>query len=253
MKPKISIITAVLNNPKGLLKTIESIQSQSYKDIEYIIIDGGSHQDTINVIKNNKNTITRWISEPDKGISDAFNKGIQLATGEYICFLGAGDVFYTNQSLMNVFDKMTSEELNYYDILAGKIQRVTFSGKALWSAPNNIKNFNKKNLLFRLVLPHQGMFMHKRYFEQYGLFDLNIKYSMDYEMLLRSYHHFPKIKLIDEIVANWVEGGIGTGKMLEIYQEYHQIKLKNKIAPVFILNLINFWIKLKYKVKSIWM
>lgn len=148
---------------------------------------------------------------------------------------------------------MTQKELNQYDIIAGKIQRVTLSGERLWSAPKNIKNFSRKTLLFRLALPHQGMFMHKRYFDKYGLFDLNVKYSMDYELLLRSYHTFPHIKLIDNIVANWVEGGIGTGKILEIYQEYHQIKLKNKIAPVFILNCINNWIRLKHKMKSIWM
>lgn len=252
MMPKISIITAVLNNSKGLLKTIESIQSQNYKNIEYIVIDGGSRQDTLDVLKNNQNSITSWVSESDRGISDAFNKGIKLSTGEYICFLGAGDVFHDNQSLMNIFGNITQEELNCYEIIAGRIQRVTLSGKTLWSAPNNIKNFNKKNLLLRLGLPHQGMFMHKRYFEKHGLFDLNVKYSMDYELLLRSYHDFPNIKLIDNIVAHWVEGGIGTGKMLEIYREYHQIKLKNKIAPVFILNCINNWIKLKHKVKSIW-
>lgn len=103
MRPKISVITAVLNNPSGLFKTIQGINNQTYKNIEYIVVDGGSEQDTIDILKNNQNTITHWISEPDKGISDAFNKGVKLSTGEYICFLGAGDVFYNNQSLINIF------------------------------------------------------------------------------------------------------------------------------------------------------
>lgn len=251
MKPKISIITAVLNDPNGLLKTIESIKNQTYQNLEYIVIDGGSKQETREILQQSNHFISQFISEPDKGISDAFNKGIKLSTGDYICFLGAGDVFYNNQVLSSIFNHLTKEEINSCDIIAGKIQRVTLSGAPLWVAPKNITTFTKNTLLFKLGLPHQGMFMHKRYFNQYGLFDLNVKYSMDYELLLRSFHHFSKIKLIDKIIANWVEGGVGTGKILEIYQEYHQIKLKNKIAPAYILNLIHYWNMFKLKIKEI--
>lgn len=250
MNPKISIITAVLNDPTGLLKTIVSIQNQTYDNLEYIVVDGGSKQETLDVLKQNNHTISRYISEPDQGISDAFNKGVNLSTGDYICFLGAGDFFYNNQILSEIFNDLDQDEINLYDIIAGKIQRMSITDSPLWVAPKDIKNFNKNTLLFKLGLPHQGMFMHKRYFDQYGLFDLNVKYSMDYELLLRSFNQFPKIKLVDKIIANWVEGGVGTGKILEIYQEYHQIKLKNKIAPVYILKLIHLWNILKYKIRQ---
>lgn len=250
MRFKITIITAVLNDPKGLLKTITSVSHQKYKNVEHIIIDGGSQQESLHVLENKAQGVTRWISEPDKGISDAFNKGIALSSGEYLCFLGAGDVFFNDDVLSDIFDAPEAEEMSQYDIIAGKIQRMSFSGQPLWIAPKNMNRFNKKTLLFKLGLPHQGMFMHKRYFNQYGLFDLNFKYAMDYELLLRSYHHFPKVKLVDKIIANWLEGGVGTGKILEIYQEYHDMKLKNKIAPVYIVKLIDKWLKLKYKIRS---
>jgi glycosyltransferase involved in cell wall biosynthesis len=249
MNPKISIITAVLNDPTGMLKTIESIKNQTYSNLEYIVIDGGSKQENLEILKKHNNLIAHWISEPDKGISDAFNKGIKLSTGDYVCFLGAGDVFYDNQVLNTIFGNLTQAEINTYDIISGKIQRISLTGEPLWVAPKNIQNFTKNNLLFKLGLPHQGMFMHKRYFNRYGVFDIKLKYAMDYDLLLRSFHDFPKIKLVDKVIANWMEGGVGTGKILEIYQEYHQIKVRNKIAPVFLLKLIHHWNVLKYKVR----
>ena len=250
MNPKISVITAALNDPKGLLETINSIKSQVYDNLEYIIIDGGSEQASLDIIKKNKAVISCWVSEPDKGISDAFNKGINLATGEYLIFLGAGDVFYDKHVLQNIFEHLSPEEISAYDIISGKIQRVSLKGEALWTAPKNIQNFSKNDLLFKLGLPHQGMFMHRRYFARYGVFDLKLKYAMDYDLLLRSFHDFPKIKLADKIIANWMEGGVGTGKILEIYQEYHEIKLRNKIAPVWLLTCIHYWNRLKYKIKT---
>lgn len=250
MHPKITIITAVLNNPEGLLKTIQSFQNQTYQNKEYIVIDGGSGSESIQILKQHDSIISYWVSEPDKGISDAFNKGVRQASGDYLIFLGAGDTFYDNNILKKIFENLSPAELQQYDLIAGKIQRVDLANKPLWVAPKNIKNFSKKTLLFHPGLPHQGMFMHKRYFNKYGLFDSNIKYAMDYEFLLRSFHTFPKIKLVDKIIANWVEGGIGTGKILEIYEEYHQIKMRHHIAPLFLLKLIHQWNTLKYRVSQ---
>lgn len=249
MNPKISIITPVLNNPTGLLKTIENIQDQTYQNKEYIIIDGGSAEESIEILKNHPAVISHWVSESDKGISDAFNKGIRLSTGDYLIFLGAGDTFFNKTILSDVFNNLNSEEMHSCDIIAGKIQRVSITDKPLWVAPKNIHHFTKNTLLFKLGLPHQGMFIHKRYFNQYGLFDAKLQYAMDYELLLRSFHHFPKIKLIDKIIANWVEGGVGTGKILEIFQEYHEIKMRHKVAPLLLLKLIHWWNSLKYKIK----
>jgi glycosyltransferase involved in cell wall biosynthesis len=251
MNPKISIITAVLNNPAGLLKTIQSIQSQTYQNKEYIVIDGGSEGGGVETLKKYPNVISSWISEPDKGISDAFNKGIRRSTGDYLIFLGAGDTFFNKDILSDIFNNLSEEEIHSCDIISGKIQRVSITGMPLWVAPKNIHNFTKNTLLFKLGLPHQGMFVHKRYFNRYGLFDTNLNYAMDYELLLRSFHHFPKIKLIDKIIANWVEGGVGTGKILEIFQEYHEIKMRHKIAPVFLLKLIHLWNSLKYKIRHV--
>ena len=98
--PLISIITAVLNGDKTLERTIQSVIDQDYKNIEYIIIDGGSTDGTLDIIKKYDHAIDYWMSEPDEGIYDAFNKGIQISSGEWIYFLGADD-YFVDQNVLN--------------------------------------------------------------------------------------------------------------------------------------------------------
>ena len=97
-----------------------------------------------------------------------------------------------------------------------------------------------------MALPHQGLFTSKKFFEKYGLFDINCKYAMDYELLLRLYRSFPLVKINDLIVADWRAGGIGTNKTGEVVKEYHLIRVKNKIAPRWILNIIFKLTKIRY-------
>ena len=167
---KISIITAVFNGEKYLEQTIKSIINQTYKNFEYIIIDGGSTDGTLEIIKKYEDKISYWISE------------------------------------------------------------------------KFVKNFDKRSLLFRMSLPHQGLFVPRSYFEKYGLFDLNNKFCMDYEHLLRSYQNFPSVITKDIVSARWRDDGIGNGRTLEIFREYDKIKRDNKVASTLVLDLIKYWI-----------
>ena len=245
--PLVTIITVVFNGKKHLEKTIQSIINQTYKNIEYIIIDGGSTDGTLDIIKKYEDRIDYWISEKDKGISDAFNKGVKLASGEYINFQGDGDGFYNKHSLSNVLENIDS---NNDIFISGKIQRIDEKGKRIFVS-KHIKKFNKKSLLFRMSMPHQGLFTHKNYFKKYGLFDVNNTFCMDYEHLLRAYHEFPHVITKDMIVANWRDDGIGTGRILEIFKEYDKIKRDNKVASGFVLSLIHKWSLFKYYIKAI--
>jgi len=188
-----------------------------------------------------------WISEKDKGISDAFNKGIKLAKGDYLFFLGAGDTFVDDKVLSKIFDTLSTTPM----LICGKVLRVSEHGEPLWQAPKHWPtHFNKKSLVKKLTLPHQGLFMHRSYFEKFGLFDLSCKFAMDYEILLRAYRQFPKTLLVDDIVAHWQAGGVGKGRILEIYDEYHRIKKQHQIASPLHLWGIDKWNRLKYKIKS---
>jgi len=247
LKPLVSIITAVYNGETYLEKTIESIINQTYVNFEYIIIDGGSTDKTLDIIKKYEDKITYWVSEKDKGISDAFNKGIKVAKGDYINFQGDGDGFVSPDVLERVFENINQDK----DIfISTKIQRVDINGKEIFIS-KHIKKFDKKSLLFRMSLPHQGLFTNKSYFENYGLFDIYNTFCMDYEHLLRSYNNFPKVVTKDILSARWRDDGLGNGRFFEIFKEYDKIKRDNRVANEFVLDIIKFWILFKYYVKML--
>jgi glycosyltransferase involved in cell wall biosynthesis len=246
-EPLISIITAVYNGEKHLEETIQSIVNQTYTNMEYIIIDGGSTDSTLEIIKKYDDKIDYWVSEKDQGISDAFNKGVRLAQGQYVNFQGDGDGFIASDSLEKVFQDIHSDQDVF---VSAKIKRIDVLGKEIFVSKQP-KYFDKKSLLFRMSMPHQGLFTHIRYFKKYGLFDTKNTFSMDYEHLLRSYNEFPKVVLRDLVVAQWRADGLGNGRFLEIFREYDKIKRDNGVASGLILSVINCWILLKYSIKRI--
>lgn len=243
---KISIIISVLNGDRFLKNTITSILNQSYSNLELIIIDGGSTDSTLEILKNFNSPKIKWISEPDKGISDAFNKGIKLATGDYINFQGDGDGFINSCSISDLFSNL---DLKERPIVCGNIQRIDINGNLIYRTKIK-KRFNKKSFLFKMSLPHQGLFVPKEFFAKYGKFDLKNRYCMDYELLLRSYNNFPKVITKDLVVSNWRADGLGEGKTLEILKEYHKIRLKNRVASKPLLVVINIYSFFKYYLKS---
>ena len=246
-QPLISIVTVVYNGQEFLEETIQSVLNQTYEGIEYIIIDGGSTDGTVDIIKKYEDRIDYWVSEKDNGISDAFNKGVKVAKGSYINFQGDGDGFVSDDALDKIFQDINPTE----DIfVSARISRVNKKGKEIFTS-KYIENFDKKSLLFRMSLPHQGLFTHKSYFDKYGLFDVNNTFCMDYDHLLRSYHEFPKVVTKDIVVARWRDDGLGNGRTLEIYKEYDKIKRDNKIANGFVIDFIKYWTLFKYYVKKL--
>lgn len=250
-KPLVSILTAVFNSATFLEDTILSVLSQDYDNLELIIIDGGSSDATQDVIRKYEHAIDYWISEPDEGISDAFNKAVILAAGDYVNFQGAGDYLVANDVVSGMMERVDADS----DMLVcGRVQRVTATSerKVIQVFPKKYSaKFNKRSLLFRMSLPHQALFTHKKMFDLYGLFDTKNVFSMDYEHLLRAYHNFPKVILRDIIFSAWREGGIGSGRVSEILREYSSIKIKNKVAPPFFLKGVEYWIYFKYFIKSL--
>lgn len=111
---KISIITVTYNASTTLEATMLSVFNQTYSCVEYIIIDGGSTDDTINIIGKYANKLSYWVSEPDKGIYDAMNKALKIATGDFLIFMGADDLFYTNDVIQNVVSQISNRDAVYY-------------------------------------------------------------------------------------------------------------------------------------------
>ena len=154
-KPRVSIITAVFNGEEFLEDTIQSILCQDYPDFEYIVIDGGSKDKTLEIIKKYENQITYWVSESDKGISDAFNKGIRLATGSYINFQGDGDRLFDQTTLKNIFQNVDERE---DDLVSCLIERVDLKGEHKFISTDH-SPITREQLLYRLTVPHQGLLL----------------------------------------------------------------------------------------------
>lgn len=177
---KLSIITINLNNGAGLRKTIESLVKQAFNDIEYIIIDGGSTDDSVEVIKEYGEKITYWVSESDKGIYNAMNKGILKSKGKYLHFLNSGDWLADNDVYKDIFTKEPD-----CDIIYGNLIKVYPTGKMVLD-----KGIEGNNITFLSMylgnLNHQSSFIRKELFDHYGLYDEKYKILSDWKLFLQS-------------------------------------------------------------------
>lgn len=178
---KLSIITINWNNADGLQKTIQSIVSQTYKDFEYVIIDGCSKDRSVEIIQHfAKQFPINWVSEPDKGIYNAMNKGITRASGEYLHFLNSGDILFDNQ----VVEKMVSQLAanNQPDILIGKLHKHLTDG-TLFPNPIN-RNFSFLRF-YSNSINHPATYIKKELFLKYGLYDESLKIVSDWKWFMQ--------------------------------------------------------------------
>lgn len=179
--PKFSIITVTYNAGAVLEDTIQSVITQTYRNVEYIIVDGGSKDHTLDIINRYREHIHTLVSEPDKGLYDAMNKGIRLATGDYLCFLNAGDELHEDDTLQLMVHSITGTELP--DVLYGETAIVDEEGHFLrmrrLSAPENL---NWKSFKDGMLVCHQAFFPRRELAEPY---DLRYRFSADFDWCIR--------------------------------------------------------------------
>lgn len=177
---KLSIITVNLNNAAGLRKTIESVVSQTFTDYEYLIIDGSSTDGSVEIIKEYADKITYWVSEPDKGIYDAMNKGILQAKGEYLQFLNSGDCLVNGSVIGNIFNG-----LPICDLVYGNMIKVWPNGKSqVDKGPRNAEITLRT--FYNGTLNHSSAFINHNLFSKYGLYDEELKIVSDWKFFLIS-------------------------------------------------------------------
>ncbi len=203
---KISIITVVYNNDKTIEDAIKSVLSQSYSNIDYVIIDGGSSDKTVTIINEYKEQLGYFISEKDKGIYDAMNKGIYAAKGDVIGILNSDDLYQdTNviETVMNQFNQNPSIDVVYGDLVYVKSDNVN-------KVVRNWKSNSYYNRFFENgnVPPHPSLFVKKSVYEKAGLFNLDFKLAADYEFMLRIFkkHNFNS-KYINRVIVKMRLGG----------------------------------------------
>jgi glycosyltransferase involved in cell wall biosynthesis len=200
VKPKLSIITVNLNNAKGLLKTIESVISQSNKDFEFIVIDGASSDGSAEIVNQYKSHFQYSVSEKDSGIYNAMNKGIRNSNGEYLLFLNSGDWLNNENVVKNVLPL-----LNSFDVISGDID---IFDKNEWC---HIKSEDKLTIgyFLRISLYHQATFISRKLFKEYGYYNEEFKSTGDYEFFLRTLvKNRSSYKHIDLLISNFLTDGM---------------------------------------------
>ena len=221
---KLSIITVNLNNKDGLQKTIESVISQTYKDFEWIVIDGGSTDGSKELIEKHSNYISYWVSEPDKGIYNAMNKGIRAAKGEYLQFLNSGDFLMNSTVLEDFFSQGYNSDIMYGYVarnIEGKVQNL--SG---FLSKDNISLID----LYYQTIPHQGSFFKASLFEQFGLYNENLKIVADREFYIKTIiYGNVSVKFIPITVSFFEDGGISSTSPK--YQQEKKQVLNSLIPP----------------------
>ena len=227
--PIVSVITIVYNSENLIEQTIKSVICQSYKNIEYIIVDGASSDRTMDIISKYRKNISMIISEKDSGISDAFNKGIRCSTGDYVMLLNSGDTLVS----YDIISIMISE-LNDVDILTG------FSLSSNGRIPVKIIS-NKEPLSHRARISHQASLVKREIYNEIGLYDLSYCIRMDYEFWLRCLKKY-KYKFIDRIVVLYDIGGISSQGSFKYFYEGYIANIKN----LCISDMIKSNVKLLY-------
>jgi glycosyltransferase involved in cell wall biosynthesis len=233
--PLVTIITVVYNAARDLAETIESVERQTYQQIEYIVVDGNSTDGTAEVIQQYAGVITQLVREPDRGIYDAMNKGIALAQGKIIGLLNAGDCYRPDaiDLVVNAYQNSFRHRPDDCVLIAAGLEVITRSGLHYLKQPN-ILAMNRD-----LSLPHPSLFVTKDVFDRFGAFAVNYTIAADYDFVLRTYRHC-QVLLVPEVTTIMAPLGISKDFWLTA-QEAHQARLANGVP----LAVSSFYLWLK--------
>lgn len=219
---KLSIITICYNEP-NLEETCKSIVNQTWQDFEWIVIDGGSNKETLDIFEKYKNRIDKFISEPDNGIYNAYNKGLKLATGKYLSFMNAGDSFY-NKDVLKIFDCISNA--NDADVYYGECELSINDN--INNAISNYPKILSEDFFILSNICTQGMFIAKHLFEIFGGFNENYKICADYEKWLEFFTNKKRFEYLPIIVAKYDLNGISSNKKTKNKTSNERLEIRSK-------------------------
>lgn len=232
----ISIIVAVYNGEDTLQRCINSVTAQTYPDVELVIIDGASTDGTTDILKRNNDKIAYWISEPDTGISSAWNKGIRHSKGDWILFLGADDFLWEDDILEKIAPRLVSN----YRIVYGRIARMT---KDKISCLDGFSwEHTRKSIIDDGICTfvHQGIFHSRTIFSLYGGFDESLKITGDYELLIRAFKDSGEALFLEDLTIVGMETGGVTSDTIKLVKEVAIARKKNHLKVLTIPWLISY-------------
>jgi len=232
-KPMVSVITVVFNGVEHLQQSISAVANQTYPNVQHIIIDGASTDGTISIIEHNQSRLAFWKSEPDRGLYDAMNKGLEIVTDpeSYVLFANADDSLYSTDAIEQVIAKSNGEDLVYGRMVFtdGDISGVL--GREVGLAD-----------LARETLCHPATFVRRRVFDTVGKFDTHFRIAADYDFIVRSFAAGVTTRFVDVIVSRMRMGGLSDDRFMESCRERKEVirrrfPLFRRLAGVWQVNL----------------
>ena len=241
---KLSIITITYNAEKTLQRTLSSVYEQTYEEIEHIIIDGNSTDNTLDLIHKFQNNKMKWISEPDNGLYDAMNKGIRLATGDYYCFLNAGDTFFETNTIETIMDS-ANHLTQKPDIIYGETAIVDIDGAFLHmrrlQAPDKL---NWKSFKWGMLVCHQAFIVKRELVEEYNT---NYRFSSDYDWCIRMMKKTPNIHNTEAILINYLNEGVTTANQKASLIERYRIMVNHYGHISTLMHHLGFVVRAVFK------
>ncbi|MBQ8100722.1 MAG: glycosyltransferase [Paludibacteraceae bacterium] len=241
---KVSIITVTYNSGRTLQRTLRSVQEQTYPEIEHIIVDGASSDSTLAIIKANESHIARYVSEPDRGIYDAINKGIRMATGDIIGLLNSDDVLASPETIAHVVKTMKT---THADALYADLQycRIEESGSLEANRMHVVRHwqseeFDRHKLRFGWMPPHPTLYCRRNFLKKVGEYRTDFRISADYEFMLRMLNREDaRIVYMPEVTVNMSVGGISNRGLRNIMRKMHEdhraLRLNHMHRPYTVL------------------
>jgi len=242
-KPILSVITIVYNNVSDIERTMLSVLNQTYTGIEYVVVDGLSNDGTLEIIKKYESRIAKLISEKDEGIYDAMNKGLALATGDYVIFMNSGDEFYDADTVATVFAAGEDADIYY-----GETEMINAEGQSLGQRRHKApKQFTWRSFKFGMSVSHQAIYIKRSLLEPY---DRRYQLSADIDWIIRAAKKAKKIVNVNRYVAKYLVGGMSKKKHRQSLEERFDIMKRHYgLVPtvlnhfVIAFNLGWYWLK----------
>ncbi len=207
-RPLVTVVVAVRNGARNLQRCIDSVSTQTLPNRELIVMDGGSTDATVEILKANAAAVGYWESVPDRGIFHAWNKAVARARGEWLCFLGADDYLWAPDTLER-FRPHLEAATPAHRVVYGAVASIALSGETI-AIVDQPWEWARHRFFGAMSIPHTGMFHHRSLFEDHGPFDEGFQQLGDYDFLLRELKHRPPLYVPDLIQAGYEEGGVST-------------------------------------------
>ncbi|QEM05921.1 glycosyltransferase [Mucilaginibacter rubeus] len=241
--PRLSVVTIVYNNVRDIERTIQSVINQTYSNIEYVVIDGLSNDGTLQVIEQYKNRVAKLVSEKDEGIYDAMNKGLALASGDYVIFMNSGDEFYDNETVAAVFAAADEADIYY-----GETEMIADDGSSLGQRRHKAPaKFTWRGFKYGMSISHQAIYIRRSLAEPY---DPRYQLSSDIDWIIRAAKKAKKIVNVNRYVAKYLVGGMSKKRHRQSLMERFEIMKQNYgLIPtifnhfVIAFNLGWYWLK----------